>query len=114
MFCSGWILVSGIVRQIAQRHLARQRVVGILDQAFDGIVTAKVNFETNLQNARALFESHLQSVFTQRGEGWVEKPLRAVRGFQNACAFRSGDYIESSNTLNILDPARIKHDYRSC
>lgn len=67
MFCSGWILVSGIVRQIAQRHLARQRVVGILDQAFDGIVTTKVNFETNLQNARALFESHLQSVFTQRG-----------------------------------------------
>ncbi|MCX7421856.1 MAG: restriction endonuclease subunit S [Planctomycetia bacterium] len=25
--------------------------------------------------ARALFESHLQAVFTQRGDGWVEKPL---------------------------------------
>ncbi len=48
----------------------QQRIVGILDEAFDGIATAKVNAEKNLQNARALFESHLQSVFTQRGERW--------------------------------------------
>jgi len=53
----------------------QQRIVGILDEAFDGIATAKANAEQNLKNARALFESHLQSVFTQRGEGWVEKPL---------------------------------------
>ena len=26
----------------------------------------------------ALFESHLQSVFTQRGEGWVEKPFEEL------------------------------------
>ncbi len=53
----------------------QHRIVGILDEAFDGIATAKANAEKNLQNARALFESHLQSVFTQRGEGWVEKKL---------------------------------------
>jgi type I restriction enzyme S subunit len=56
----------------------QQRIVGILDEAFDGIATAKANAEQNLQNARALFESHLQSVFTQRGEGWVEKKLSDV------------------------------------
>ncbi|NCO37018.1 MAG: hypothetical protein GW893_24565, partial [Armatimonadetes bacterium] len=56
----------------------QQRIVGILDEAFDGIATAKANAEQNLQNARALFESHLQSVFTQRGEGWVEKRLGDV------------------------------------
>ena len=50
----------------------QQRIVGILDEAFDGIATAKANAEKNLRNARALFESHLQAVFTQRGEGWVE------------------------------------------
>jgi type I restriction enzyme S subunit len=53
----------------------QRRIVGILDDAFDDIATAKANAEKNLQNARALFESHLQSIFTQRGEGWVEKPL---------------------------------------
>ena len=53
----------------------QQRIVGILDAAFDGIATAKANAEQNLQNARALFESHLQSVFTQRGEGWGKAQL---------------------------------------
>ncbi len=56
----------------------QQRIVGILDEAFEGIATAKANAEKNLQNARALFESHLQSVFTQRGEGWVETTTRRV------------------------------------
>jgi type I restriction enzyme S subunit len=53
----------------------QQRIVGLLDEAFEGLATAKANAEKNLQNARALFESHLQAVFTQRGEGWVEKSL---------------------------------------
>ena len=53
----------------------QQRIVGLLDEAFEGLATAKANAEKNLQNARALFESHLQSVFTQRGPGWVEKKL---------------------------------------
>ena len=59
----------------------QQRIVGILDEAFDGIATAKANAEKNLKNARALFESHLQFVFTQRGEGWVDTPLGDVCGF---------------------------------
>lgn len=53
----------------------QQRIVGILDKAFDAIAIAKANAEKNLRNARALFESHLNAVFTKRGEGWVEKRL---------------------------------------
>lgn len=53
----------------------QQRIVRILDEAFEGIATAKANAEKNLQNARGLFESRLQFVFTQRGEGWVERQL---------------------------------------
>jgi type I restriction enzyme, S subunit len=62
----------------------QQRIVGILDEAFESIATAKANAEKNLQNARALFESHLHSVFTQRGQGWKEKRLDEV------CSFSSG------------------------
>jgi len=58
--------------------LEQQRIVGILDEAFEGIATAKANAEKNLQNARALFESHLNEVFSQRGEGWVETTLHKV------------------------------------
>jgi len=56
----------------------QHRIIAILDAAFDGIATAKTNAEQNLQNARALFESQLQQVFTERGEGWVETPLGEI------------------------------------
>jgi type I restriction enzyme S subunit len=53
-------------------------IVGILDEAFASIATAKANTQINLENAKAVFESHLNSVFSQRGEGWVEKKLGEV------------------------------------
>ena len=56
----------------------QHRIVGIVDEAFEGIATAKDNAEKNIQNARAIFESHLQSIFTRYGEGWVEKTLDDV------------------------------------
>ena len=56
----------------------QQRIVGLLDEAFAGLATAQANAEKNLQNARALFESHLQSVFIQRGPGWKQKTLEEI------------------------------------
>ena len=60
----------------------QHRIVGILDEAFDGLATVTANAEQNLKNTRAVFESHLQSVFTQRGKGWVEKQLKEVLAVQ--------------------------------
>ena len=56
----------------------QQRIVGLLDEAFEDLATAKANAEKNLQNARALFESHLQSVFAQRGTGWVVRSVTEI------------------------------------
>lgn len=56
----------------------QRRIVGILDEAFDGIATAKANAEKNLENARALFESRLHYVFTQRDTEWAERPLEEI------------------------------------
>ena len=56
----------------------QQRIVAILDEAFESIAIAKANAEKNLQNAKALFESYLQGVFSQRGDGWVDKRLKEV------------------------------------
>jgi type I restriction enzyme S subunit len=58
--------------------LEQQRLLGILDEAFEGIAIAEANAEKNLQNTGALFEDHLQSVFTRGGEGWIERPLGDV------------------------------------
>jgi len=56
----------------------QRRIVSILDEAFEGIGAARANVEKNLQNARSLFEGHLQSVFSRRGDGWTEKQLREM------------------------------------
>ena len=65
----------------------QHRIVALLDEAFDGIATARANAEKNLHNARALFESHLQSVFTQRGEGWIERSIGDI------CTLKSGTSV---------------------
>lgn len=55
-------LNMGIVRsiEIPIAPLSEQRrIVGILDEAFEGLATATANAEKNLHNAYALFESHL-------------------------------------------------------
>lgn len=56
----------------------QERIVALLDEAFAGIAAARAHAEKNLQNARALFESQLQAVFSQQGEGAVEKALSEV------------------------------------
>jgi type I restriction enzyme, S subunit len=81
----------------------QQRIVAILDEAFDGIATAKANAEKNLQNARALFESHLQSVFTERGEGWVEKSLGEMATFRNGINFTKTSKGDPIRILGVKD-----------
>ncbi|MFO0478371.1 MAG: restriction endonuclease subunit S [Bacteroidota bacterium] len=56
----------------------QQRIVAILDEAFAAIAKAKANAEQNLKNAKELFESYLQGVFENKGEGWEEKTLGEV------------------------------------
>ena len=48
----------------------QKRIVAILDQAFADIDRAREITERNLRNIRELFESYLQQVFSQPGEGW--------------------------------------------
>ena len=56
----------------------QQRLVAILDEAFEGIDAAIANTQQNLANARELFESYLNNVFTQKGDGWGKKKLGDV------------------------------------
>jgi type I restriction enzyme, S subunit len=53
----------------------QQRIVALLDEAFAGLAVAAANAEKNLKNAREVFESYLNSVFDQRGEGWSVERL---------------------------------------
>ena len=98
----------------------QRRIVGILDEAFEGLATAKANAEQNLQNARALFESHLQAVFTHRGDGWDRMTLETLleRGWieDHMDGNHGGDYPRKEEFIsegvpyisaNCLDGERV-------
>ena len=83
----------------------QKRIVAILDEAFEGIVTATANAEKNLANARELFESYLNAVFSNKGEEWVdttvgqlvddqilEKPLDGNHGDTHP---KKADFVQS-------------------
>ena len=101
--------ISRVEIRYPQSLVEQQRIVGLLDEAFAGIATAKANAEKNLQNARTIFESHLQSVFTQRGQGWVETTLsRATDGIFTGpfgSLLHKSEYI--ADGIPLVNPAHI-------
>ena len=54
----------------------QQRIVAVLDEAFEGLARARAHAEANLQNARDLFESYLFTVFSKGN--WPEKTLNQI------------------------------------
>lgn len=56
----------------------QKEIVSILDDAFASIDKAKANIERNIENAKELFQSKLNEIFSQTGEGWEEKKLMEI------------------------------------
>lgn len=87
----------------------QKRIVAILDEAFAGIDTAVANTERNLANARELFESYLNSVFSQRGDGWIEQSLSKFVNSVSTGPFGSllhkSDYV--SEGVPLVNPINI-------
>jgi type I restriction enzyme S subunit len=81
----------------------QKRIVAVLDEALEGVAQAVAIAEKNLQNARTLFQSHLQSVFSQKGEGWVEKRLGDVADFKNGLNFTSQSKGQSLRMVGVGD-----------
>jgi type I restriction enzyme S subunit len=56
----------------------QKRIVAILDEAFSGIARAKEIAEKNLANAREIFESFLNNIFSSPLNGWIELELSEI------------------------------------
>lgn len=56
----------------------QQRIVSILDEAFEGIATASANAEKNLSNARELFHGQLEAIFADPHCKWKEQTIDQV------------------------------------
>ena len=90
----------------------QQRIVGLLDEAFEGLATAKASAEKNLQNAHALFESHLQSVFTQRGPGWVEKPFEeCIEDVKYSTKIQRKEFLDEGKLPIVSQEAEFTNGY---
>jgi len=93
----------------------QKRIVAILDEAFEAIDRAIANTEKNLANSREVFESYLNAIFTQKGDGWIEKKLEDICkeitvGHVGSMASKYKDSgIPFLRSQNIL-PFRIKLD----
>jgi len=67
-------LVSSVTVRVPPLEEQKQ-IVAKLDSSFEAIDKAKANAAKNLENAKELFQSKLNDIFSQKGEGWVEKKL---------------------------------------
>jgi len=70
-------LVSSVTVRVPPLEEQKQ-IVAKLDQCFEAIDKARANAVKNLENAKELFQSKLNDIFSQKGEGWVEKKLGDV------------------------------------
>lgn len=78
----------------------QHRIVKILDEVFADVAKAKENAEKNLQHAKELFESYLQSVFLKPSKEWDEKKLGDKNLFQIIDGDRGKNYPKKSDFLN--------------
>ncbi|HBY20146.1 MAG: hypothetical protein A2Y24_04170 [Clostridiales bacterium GWE2_32_10] len=79
----------------------QQQIVAILDEAFAVISSAKENAEKNLKNAKELFESYLQGVFANSGDGWEEKKLGDISKVINGYSFNSKDFLSTNQIKSV-------------
>ena len=84
----------------------QERIVALLDEAFEGIDRTIANTEMNLVNAGELFESHLNGIFSQKGKGWVERPLGDLINVDHGFAFRS-EFFADDGEYVLLTPGNF-------
>ena len=84
----------------------QRRIVAILDEAFEGIATAKANAEKNLQNARELFESRREVLLASAGDGWGEALLSDLCDIKHGYAFE-GEFFAQEGDYVLLTPGNF-------
>ena len=90
----------------------QQRIVSILDEAFSSIEQAKENLQRNLQYAKELFQSELNSIFTNKGEGWKENTLGKICEKIQIGPFGTQVHKEDyqQEGIPIINPKHIKYN----
>ena len=86
----------------------QKRIVAKLDDCFAAIDKARANVEKNLQNAKELFQSQLNQIFSQKGDGWEEKKLIDVNKFID---YRGRTPEKVSKGIRLITAKNVKMGY---
>ena len=100
-----WISEYSKIKILLPPLLEQRRIVKILDEAFKKIEKARENAEKNIKNAKELFESYLQSIFTGAKDKWDENKLGEICSVINRGV--SPKYIETGG-LCVLNQKCIR------
>lgn len=86
----------------------QKQIVAILDQAFSAIEQAKANIEKNIVNAKELFQSKLNDIFSQKGNGWEEKTLIEVNKFID---YRGKTPKKTDSGIKLITAKNVRMGY---
>jgi len=84
----------------------QQRIVGVLDEAFEGLARACAHAEANLQNARALIEAGLGTAFnpvTAKLNGWDLSDLSSMAKLSYGYTTKANSEPNGPKFLRITD-----------
>ncbi len=87
----------------------QQRIVSIIDKSFEAIDKAIENTQKNLQNAKELFESYLNNVFENGGEGWMECKVKEIGFAQTGTTPKTAMDENYGNFIPFVKPADIDY-----
>lgn len=88
----------------------QEEIVEVLDKAFAAIDQAKANIEQNIANAKELFQSKLNQIFSPKGEGWVEKTLKDIGTVQTGTTPPTKDRSNYGDYMPFVKPAHFRRD----
>ena len=86
----------------------QQRIVTILDQAFEGIATAAANAEKNLANASEIFDDYLNVIVASHGEGWEKTKLCEIAEYFNGLTYSPKDVADKG--IIVLRSSNVQND----
>ncbi len=81
----------------------QKRIIEVLDAAFEGLSRARAHTETNLQNARELFEQLREKTLFSGEHEWDLTPLGSLIDIKHGYAFKSEFFTEVGDFV-LLTP----------
>lgn len=87
----------------------QKQIVAILDEAFAAIDQAQANIEKNIENAKELFQSKLNDIFSQTGEGWEEDRMVNVCSILTCGVASTPKYVDEAVGVPFLSAQNVRN-----